>query len=95
MHFMNQQILKSICCDTSILGDVGFDDREILRDASGIDDSLYTNRSSIRPVEPDEKTLNEHTSEKPMDVDLNPAVDNDDFGGAVDGGFMGKCCVCV
>lgn len=71
------------------LGDVGFDDREILRDASGIDDSLYTNRSSIRPVEPDEKTLNEHTSEKPMDVDLNPAVDTDDFGGPVDGGFMG------
>lgn len=69
-------------------GDVGFDDREILRDASGIDDSLYTNRSSIRPVEPDEKTLNEHTSEKPMDVDLHPAVDADDFGGAVDGGFM-------
>lgn len=71
-------------------GDVGFDDREILRDASGIDDSLYTNRSSIRPVEPDEKTLNEHTSEKPMDVDLHPAVDADDFGGAVDGGFMGN-----
>ena len=40
-------------------------------------------------MEPDEKTLNEHTSEKPMDVDLNPAVDTDDFGGPVDGGFMG------
>lgn len=78
-----------MCCFTSFSGDVGFDDREILRDASGIDDSLYTNRSSIRPVEPDEKTLNEHTSEKPMDVDLNPTVENDDFGGAVDGGFMG------
>ncbi|XP_062573942.1 double-strand-break repair protein rad21 homolog isoform X2 [Saccostrea cucullata] len=71
-------------------GDVGFDDREILRDDSEIDDSLYTNRSSIRPVEAEEKTLNEHTSEKPMDVDLNPVVDNDDFGGAVDGGFMGN-----
>lgn len=66
-----------------------------MRDASGIDDSLYTNRSSIRPVEPDEKTLNEHTSEKPMDVDLHPAVDADDFGGAVDGGFMGESIVCV
>lgn len=66
-----------------------------MRDVLGIDDFLYINRSSIRLVEFDEKILNEYTLEKSMDVDLYLVVDVDDFGGVVDGGFMGELIVCV
>ncbi|XP_021343516.1 double-strand-break repair protein rad21 homolog isoform X3 [Mizuhopecten yessoensis] len=76
-------------------GDVdvgGFDEREILRDATNLEDSLYKQPdiSNHQPVEEKEKTLNENATEKPidMDVDLEAPVTDDGFGGAVDGGFM-------
>lgn len=79
-------------------GDVGFDDREILRDAASIEDSLYKqpherDLSAEEVVEEKEKTLNENatqnaSSDKPMDIDLEAPVHDDGFGGAVDGGFM-------
>lgn len=69
-------------------GDIGFDDREILRDASSFEDSLYKqpDLSHEQPIE--EKTLNENATEKPMDVDdeIQAPMDNDL--GPVDGGFM-------
>ncbi|XP_069106115.1 double-strand-break repair protein rad21 homolog isoform X4 [Argopecten irradians] len=77
-------------------GDVdvgGFDEREILRDATNLEDSLYKQPdiSNHQPVEEKEKTLNENATEKSinMDVDLEAPVTDDGFGGAVDGGFMG------
>ncbi|KAJ8321658.1 hypothetical protein KUTeg_000129 [Tegillarca granosa] len=83
----------------SCRGDVGFDDREILRDAASIEDSLYKqpherDLSAEEVVEEKEKTLNENatqnaSSDKPMDIDLEAPVHDDGFGGAVDGGFMG------
>ncbi|KAL5014920.1 hypothetical protein ScPMuIL_009190, partial [Solemya velum] len=72
-------------------GDVGFDDREILRDATNLEDSLYKqpDLSSHQPVADDkDKTLMENATDKPMDVDLEAPVTTDDFGGAVDGPFM-------
>ncbi|XP_069106113.1 double-strand-break repair protein rad21 homolog isoform X2 [Argopecten irradians] len=81
---------------TSLQGDVdvgGFDEREILRDATNLEDSLYKQPdiSNHQPVEEKEKTLNENATEKSinMDVDLEAPVTDDGFGGAVDGGFMG------
>ncbi|XP_064597084.1 double-strand-break repair protein rad21 homolog isoform X4 [Liolophura sinensis] len=71
-------------------GDVGFDDREILRDVSHMDDSLYKSPEppSIQLGDKDDKSL-ESSLEKPMDVDLPPPVMDDGFGGAVDDGFVG------
>ncbi|XP_064597082.1 double-strand-break repair protein rad21 homolog isoform X2 [Liolophura sinensis] len=74
----------------SLRGDVGFDDREILRDVSHMDDSLYKSPEppSIQLGDKDDKSL-ESSLEKPMDVDLPPPVMDDGFGGAVDDGFVG------
>lgn len=76
----------------SVAGDVGFDDREILRDVSHMDDSLYKSPEppSIQLGDKDDKSL-ESSLEKPMDVDLPPPVMDDGFGGAVDDGFVGEC----
>ncbi|XP_060069827.1 double-strand-break repair protein rad21 homolog isoform X1 [Ylistrum balloti] len=86
---------KRLRISTSSQGDVdvgGFDEREILRDATNLEDSLYKQPdiSNHQPMEEKEKTLNENATEKPinMDVDLEAPVTDDGFGGAVDGGFM-------
>lgn len=70
-------------------GDIGFDDREILRDASSFEESLYKqpDLSHEQPIE--EKTLNENANEKSMDVDngMQASIDDNDLG-PVDGAFM-------
>lgn len=71
-------------------GDIGFDDREILRDASSFEDSLYKqpNITTETPVE--EKTLNENATDKSMDVDneIQAPVNDDNDLGPVDDSFM-------
>lgn len=60
-----------------------------------MEDSLYKqpDLSSHQPVADDkDKTLTENATDKPMDVDLEAPVTSDDFGGAVDGPFMGAYC---
>lgn len=74
-----------------LLGDVGFDEREILRDASNLDDTLYKNQDiSTAPIDDHEKTLGNHSTslEKSMDVDMEAPITDDGFG-AVGDGFMG------
>jgi len=61
-------------CLYTILGDIGFDDREILRDASSFEDSLYKQPDLSHPMDVDDEI------QAPMDNDLGP----------VDGGFMGR-----
>ncbi|XP_041360635.1 double-strand-break repair protein rad21 homolog isoform X4 [Gigantopelta aegis] len=72
-------------------GDIGFDEREILRDASHLDETLYKSHDlSSVPIESRDKTLGNSTSmEKSMDVDLEPPVGEDGFGGTVGDAFMG------
>ncbi|CAG2234000.1 MCD1 [Mytilus edulis] len=67
-------------------GDIGFDDREILRDATSFEESLYKQPDHEPLVE--EKTLNENANEKPMDVDNDIHAPMDDDLSPVDGGFM-------
>lgn len=76
------------CCYGLVTGDIGFDDREILRDATSFEESLYKQPDHEPLVE--EKTLNENANEKPMDVDNDIHAPMDDDLSPVDGGFMGK-----
>ncbi|XP_076437777.1 double-strand-break repair protein rad21 homolog A-like isoform X2 [Babylonia areolata] len=74
-------------------GDVGFDEREILRDTTHLEDPLYKRSDMHHP----EITLDEDHSNKTLtmddpapqkDIDLEPPVMGDDFGGGVGDGFM-------
>ena len=73
-------------------GDIGFDEREILRDTTHLDETLYKSHDlSSVPIESRDKTLGNSTSmEKSMDVDLEPPVGEDGFGGTVGDAFMGR-----
>ena len=76
-----------------MIGDVGFDERELLRDAQ-FDDSYYKSPGrpdiSMQPIEDKTDTMLAETStEQAMDVDLPPQMMGEDFGG---GGFIGEIC---
>ncbi|XP_005103220.1 double-strand-break repair protein rad21 homolog isoform X1 [Aplysia californica] len=69
------------------VGDVGFDEREILPDAGHLDDGLYKSDEMEQEKEADHEIDRPESpidKEKPMDIDLPPPVVGDDFGG----GFM-------
>nr|KAG5686682.1 hypothetical protein BaRGS_026001 [Batillaria attramentaria] len=71
-------------------GDVGFDEREILRDTTHLEDPLYksTDVGGETSLEDRDKTLtNDSRHEKSMDIDLEPPV-GDGFGDGVGDGFM-------
>ncbi|KAK7461559.1 hypothetical protein BaRGS_00038705 [Batillaria attramentaria] len=73
-------------------GDVGFDEREILRDTTHLEDPLYksTDVGGETSLEDRDKTLtNDSRHEKSMDIDLEPPV-GDGFGDGVGDGFMGQ-----
>lgn len=65
-------------------GDVGFDEREILRDAGHLDDGLYKSNDA-EPKETEIEAIEEE-KDKSMDIDLPPPVGGDGF----EDGFMGK-----
>lgn len=67
------------------LGDVGFDEREILHEDGHLDDGLY--KPSDIDVPKDDQPHSPADKEKPMDIDLPPPVVGDGFGDE----FMGKC----
>ena len=70
----------------NFLGDVGFDERELLRDAHFDESYLKSPRQdiSMQPIEKSHSMIAETSTAPAMDVDL-PL--DDGFGG---GGFMGK-----
>lgn len=70
-------------------GDVGFDEREILRDTTHLEDPLYksTDVGGESSLEDQDKTLTESRHEKSMGIDLEPPVE-DGFGDGVGDGFM-------
>ena len=76
------------------LGDVGFDEREILRDTTHLEDPLYksTDMRGEAALEDHEKTLtnDDRADQKAMDINLEPPVVGDGFGDGVGDGFMGK-----
>ena len=61
-----------------IVGDMGFDDRNIIQDAN-MDDTLYKNPDSSNILLDDSLEKNQD-GEKPMDIDFDAANQNDDFG---------------
>lgn len=72
-------------------GDVGFDEREILRDTSHLEDPLYKNPEVTSAVHMDDrdKTLtNDSRTEKSMNINLEPPVEGDGYEDGV-GGFIG------
>ncbi|XP_041360633.1 double-strand-break repair protein rad21 homolog isoform X2 [Gigantopelta aegis] len=90
-NFHDDDPIDSPCGSDRGAGDIGFDEREILRDASHLDETLYKSHDlSSVPIESRDKTLGNSTSmEKSMDVDLEPPVGEDGFGGTVGDAFMG------
>ena len=68
------------------LGDVGFDEREILHGDGHLEDGLYKQNDLEEPPKEVEQSQSPRDKEKPMDIDLPPPVVGDDFGD----GFMGK-----
>ena len=69
------------------LGDMGFDEGEVLRD--DMQDSLYKNaEASNLMIDGD---LSKEKDNEKMDIDLNAPVKDDGFGDAgIDGGMFGK-----
>ncbi|KAK7092150.1 hypothetical protein V1264_009746 [Littorina saxatilis] len=74
-------------------GDVGFDEREILRDTTHLEDPLYksSDMQGESSMDDHEKTLTDDSSHnQKMDVDLEPPVVGDGFGDGVGDAFMGQ-----
>ena len=73
---------------------MGFDEREILRDTTHLEDPLYktTDLQGETSLDDAGKTLAADNPEphKSMDIDLEPPVVGDGFGDGVGDGFMGK-----
>ncbi|XP_064652431.1 double-strand-break repair protein rad21 homolog isoform X2 [Lineus longissimus] len=71
-------------------GDIGFDEKEIMRDAGPIEDALY--KSSDAPnLLLDQSTRKDKSAdgEKPMDVDFTAPIRDDGFGGGIDDQLLG------
>ena len=61
----------------SFSGDVGFDDREILRDATNLEESLFKSPDITSPRAPEEIKNIDEGPEKNLDVDMTAPVANE------------------
>ena len=78
---------------TFLVGDVGFDEREILRDTSHLEDPLYksTDMRAETSLDDGDKTLtNEDSGNQKISIDLEPPVVGDGFGDNMGDTFMSK-----
>lgn len=90
---MNRAYVIQNSFNCILAGDVGFDEREILRDTSHLEDPLYKNpdvSGGVSMEERDKTLTNDSRGDKSMDIDLEPPVVGDGFGDGVGGGFMGN-----
>ena len=90
-------------CTMSILcvGDITFDDREMMRDAPNIDDSLYKRGSDestmLSEMDNRKDQTIDNTMEKPMDLGLDEPIRDDGFGAemGIGSGILGKMILCI
>ncbi|XP_064652432.1 double-strand-break repair protein rad21 homolog isoform X3 [Lineus longissimus] len=87
---MREEIGNITIVNDDGFGDIGFDEKEIMRDAGPIEDALY--KSSDAPnLLLDQSTRKDKSAdgEKPMDVDFTAPIRDDGFGGGIDDQLLG------